>query len=182
MSNTDTKIAIFEYAMYQFINWYGEVVSKDINHITHHFTRLTALKLLFLLASVKDESNQNRDLLEYFDNFCAMQYGPVERDIYSAIVTHRTTFYSFGNRQMNILNDAPQFNHISESNRNKVNAAINQLKSHNKALISYHSSRLVEITHKWESWRNAMSIACWLGKGSESMSTESIRNSIPYYV
>lgn len=182
MHHLETKIAIFEYAMYQLINWYKQSISQDIHSVETHFTRLTALKLLFLLASVKDSANRNHDLLNSFNNFCAMQYGPVESDIYTAIVTNKTQNFKFGNRQLSILISSPQFDNLEDCVKTEVDAAIAQLKQRNNMLISYHASRLVEITHKWDSWRNAMAIASWMGKGSEHMSTESIRNSTPFYV
>ncbi len=182
MKDIDQKIAAFEYAMYQLINWYKESVSTELRNIETHFTRLTSLKLLFLLASVKNLARQNQDLLNQFDNFCAMQYGPVESDIYTAIVLHKTKVYQFGNRQISILDSSPQFENLDSTLKGEVDGAITQLKKINNDLISYHASHLVEITHKWDSWRNAMAIANWMGKGSEHMSIESIRNSTPFYV
>ena len=67
MKDIGQKIAAFEYAMYQLINWYKESVSTELRNIETHFTRLTSLKLLFLLASVKNLARQNQDLLNQFD-------------------------------------------------------------------------------------------------------------------
>lgn len=53
MKDIDQKIAAFEYAMYQLINWYKESVSTELRNIETHFTRLTSLKLLFLFIGVR---------------------------------------------------------------------------------------------------------------------------------
>ena len=80
-----------------------------------------------------------------------MQYGPVESDIYTAIVTNQTQNFKFGNRQLSILTSSPQFDNLKDYVKTEVDAAIAQLKQLNNMLISYHASRLVEITHKWDS-------------------------------
>ena len=51
------------------------------------------------------------------------------------------------------------------------------LKKENKDLIKLHAFQLVEITHKWECWKQAMKIATVLNKGSYTMNIDSIRNS-----
>ena len=89
------KILLFEYLVYRLIEWYQKVVS-DQKYIQKHFSRLTALKLLFFVSTIKDGENENSDLLDIFNNFCAMQYGPVESDIYAAIVKEKTRLYKFG--------------------------------------------------------------------------------------
>ncbi|MBQ4419395.1 MAG: hypothetical protein II870_07130, partial [Synergistaceae bacterium] len=43
-----------------------------------------------------------RDLLDIFDNFYAMQNGPVESDIYNAITSDQLTYYSFINFSLEI--------------------------------------------------------------------------------
>lgn len=47
------------------------------------FPKLTAMKLLFLAAAPKKDGGD--DLLDIFDNFYAMPYGPVESDVYNYI-------------------------------------------------------------------------------------------------
>ena len=91
----DDKILLFEYLVYRLIEWYKDVVS-DSHYINKHFSRLTALKLLFFVSTIKDTENGNKDLLDVFNKFYAMQYGPVEIDIYTAIVEGKTKLYTFG--------------------------------------------------------------------------------------
>ena len=55
-----------------------------------------------------------------------------------------------------------------------IDEAISELKKTNRLLLQYQASTLVDITHKWSSWKYAREIADALGKGSERMDVESI--------
>lgn len=171
-----SKILLFEYAIYKLIEWRKEVLPED--DIKNFFTRLASLKLLFILSATKDL--QGNDLLGVFDNYCAMQYGPVEVDIYAAIVYKKTSFFDFGNYAI-IQKATPDFSDLSIQLKDQVDRGISILKSLNPRLISLRASQLVNITHKWAAWRMAIGTAELLGRGSEKMSVESIRNSLPFY-
>lgn len=175
---TENKILLFEYAIHKLMEWHKEAVS--MSDIESHFTRLASLKLLFLLSATKDLQNEGRDLLGVFDNYCAMQYGPVEVDVYAAIVYKKTNFFDFGNYAI-IIKATPDFSALSTQLKEQVDRGITILKSLNPRLISLRASQLVNITHKWAAWRMAIGAAELLGRGSEKMSVESIRNSLPFY-
>ncbi len=175
---TENKILLFEYAIHKLMDWHKETVSES--NIESHFTRLASLKLLFLLSATKDLQNGDQDLLGIFDNYCAMQYGPVEVDIYAAIVYKKTSFFDFGNYAI-IQKATPDFSALSTQLKDQVDRGITILKSFNPRLISLRASQLVNITHKWAAWRMAIGTAELLGRGSEKMSVESIRNSLPFY-
>ena len=73
------KIKAFDYMLQLFEEWrdsHEELKNKPLS-------KLTALKLLFLTAAPKEDGGDN--LLDIFNNFYAMQYGPVESDVYNAI-------------------------------------------------------------------------------------------------
>lgn len=175
---TKNKILLFEYAIHRLMEWRKEVMPGS--DIESYFTRLTSLKLIFLLSATKDMQNGGKDLLTVFDKYCAMQYGPVEVDIYSAIVYKKTSFFDFGNYAL-IEKKTPDFSSLPESLKNQVDRGIVILKSLNPRLISLRASQLVDITHKWAAWRIAIGTAELLGQGSEAMSVESIRSSQPFY-
>lgn len=178
---TEKKTLQFEYAVHKLMEWYKQTVSNPEQTIYRHFTRLTSLKLIFLMSATKDPLNENRDLLNVFNNYCAMQYGPVEVDVYSAIVYKNTQYFNFGNYELTIKKTPDSFKGLSDEEKTRIERAIDLLKQHNSNLISLRASQLVNITHKWDAWFSAMSIAEWYGKGSEKMTTESIRNSRPFY-
>ena len=162
----DDKILLFEYLIYCLIEWYKDAVSNN-RHLNKHFSRLTALKLLFFVSTIKDTENGNKDLLDIFDKFYAMQYGPVEIEIYTAIVEGRTQLYKFGVHEL-IVNS-------------QDNTTIMLLKNRNPKIISYPASILIDISHKWAAWQNAMSIASMLGRRCEDMPINSIRENRQFY-
>jgi len=176
-----TKILLFEYAIHRLIEWYKSVCPNHKDTLPSHFSRLASLKLLFLVSAVKDSENNNSDLLDVFDNFCAMQYGPVEVDVYTAIVMRETSNYTFGNRTLTIKTETPNFSQLDNECTRRVDKAIAVIRNINPRLILNTPFQLVEITHKWYAWQSAMDTAEWFGKASEPMSTESIRNSNPFY-
>ena len=47
------KILQFEYAIHKLIEWYNQAVVNPEQTIYNHFTRLTSLKLVFLMSAIK---------------------------------------------------------------------------------------------------------------------------------
>lgn len=178
--NSVDKISLFEYIVYRLVEWYKEIVSDNQENIDRHFSRLTTLKLLFFVSSIKDRQN-NKDLLNIFNQFYAMQYGPVEAEVYTAIVHNRTTRYTLGTRKLIKSMSNPDFTNLDSAIIADVNNAIDLLRKKNPNIISYSASRLINISHKWDAWKNAMAIANILGKGSEPMSVTDIRTNQQIY-
>lgn len=157
--------------------WYEEL--NHINDEAHHqflreFSRLKSLKLLFLVSAIKDEEGNN--LLSLFNNFYAMQHGPVESDIYNAMVHDTFEYFKFQNRQTSFkkqtLSDLEKI-----ENKGELDKAVSLLKEANPNIVLYPAMDLVEITHKWLSWKSAYMVAQMLGKGSQYMSQELIEKS-----
>lgn len=175
------KILLFEYLMHSLIKWYKEVASNQ-QYINKHFSRLTSLKLLFFVSTIKDIENKNKDLLDIFNNYYAMQYGPVEIDIYSAIVNEESKLYKFGVHELVITSqNTTIFNSLNTRDTNRIDRAISLLKNKNPKIISYPASRLIDISHKWDVWQNAMLVASMFGKRCEYMPIESIRENRQFY-
>lgn len=86
------KLIAFEYILNQLIE---KGVKGDSKVFQSSFTRLKALKLLFLVASIKNQ--YGKDLLDVFDNFYALPNGPVESDVYNSITADTLHYYSFKN-------------------------------------------------------------------------------------
>lgn len=176
------KTLLFEYVMYRLIEWYREGVEPRQRYINKHFSRLTALKLLFFVSTIKDPESNNRDLLDIFNNYCAMQYGPVEIDIYTAIVNDRTKLYKFGVHELVVTPQSDAiFDSLIDTYKNRIDRAISLLKGKNHKIIYYPASLLIDISHKWDAWQNAMSIATMLGRRCESMPIDSIRENRQFY-
>ena len=172
------KLLSFEYLLYRFMIWYEE--DQQITDASHRkflseFSRLKVLKLLFLVAAIQDDCK--KDLLTIFDKFYAMQHGPVESDIYNAMVKDDFTFFRFKDRQTTFKTDlAFNFDSIEKDN---LDRSIKLLRDINPRIVSYSAMDLVEITHKWISWKSSYMVAQMLGKGSQLMPTDLIKNDNP---
>lgn len=180
------KTIIFEYLLLNLLQWHFEINgNKDYSS----FTKLKIQKLLFLTSAVKNNNN-DYDLLDIFDNFYAMQYGPVESDIYNLMKENKSTLLSFNENFVNILNGNDYGSDIKEIITNfkidkqykqQVDSAIAKLKIYNNDIISYNVSMLVEITHRWNSWKIAMEVANLLNKRSAKMDVRNIRMDEQYF-
>lgn len=169
MSKIERKKKCFEYMVTQLKAWHQEVVGNDS---MESFTRLKLHKLLFLISSVT-ATLEDKKMLLIFDNFYAMPYGPVESDIYNEMVNDAFSTLSFSERSVSFKSRFDN-NAFNDADKALIDEAIAELKNKNKFLVQYQASTLVDITHKWSSWRYAREIADALGKGSERMDIESI--------
>lgn len=172
------KIICFEYILYQLINWYKELRPTDTSLIS--FTRLKVLKLLFFVSAIRE---QDEDLLDIFNKFYAMQHGPVESDIYNAMIDDELTYYNFRFRSVNGFERVCEddFKEIDDRLRNKINTSINRLKKQNKFIVTYTAFEEVNLSHRWNSWKITMHIAEVVGKGSGYMNIDLIRKDSQYF-
>lgn len=164
------KIYAFDYMLSLFEEWCNEESKGTM--IFKNRSKLSVLKLLFLTAAPKKQGS--RDLLDTFNNFYALPYGPVESDIYNAIqnnilpsyiVTERSILRKVNNHLPYTIDD---YIHIKD--------AVDELKEINRHLITLNAFSLVEITHKWESWKQSIAFARLMDMSSYKMTKESIRN------
>lgn len=164
------KIFAFDYMLSLFEQWYKEEGKGTMNF--QNCSKLSVLKLLFLAAVPKREDS--KDLLDVFDNFHALPYGPVESDIYNAIQDKKLPSYIVTERSItkkeNVMLPYKIEDYIS------IKDAVNALKEKNKHLILLNAFALVEITHKWESWKQSINFAKLMEMSSYKMTVESIRN------
>ena len=167
------KIEAFDYMLHLFEE------CRD-NHETikgKPFPKLTAMKLLFLAAAPKEEGGD--DLLDIFDNFYAMPYGPVESDVYNAIQEDKLPSFSVKYRSIEPREGAEPYNAKRYNGKlyHRVRNAVNDLKEKNEKLVLLNAFELVEITHRWYSWSRAMDFAEFMKQLSAKMSIDSIRDS-----
>lgn len=165
------KIKAFDYMLQQFDQWRRDYFESQ-NIPVKPLSRLIVLKLLFLTAAPK--TNKGKDLLDIFDNFYALPYGPVESDIYNAIQENNLPSYHI--KERSVEKKAQKSYKLQDPLIIRINNAINELKDINPFIISLSSFELVEITHKWDSWNRSIKFAEFMGRSSEKMSTESIRS------
>ena len=135
-------------------------------------SKLLVLKLLFLIAAPK--KNDGPDLLDIFNNFHALPYGPVESDIYNAILHNKIPSYFIKDRSVEVREKKVYDD--KDSMCIEIKNALDDLRNINPSIISLNSFELVEITHKWDSWYKSMKFAEFMGRSSAKMLTESIRS------
>ena len=164
------KIFAFDYMLSLFEQWYKDEGKESMNF--QNCSKLSVLKLLFLTAAPKREGA--RDLLDVFNNFHALPYGPVESDIYNAIQDNRLPSYIVTERS--IIKKENVILPYKIEDYTQIKDAVNTLKEKNEHLILLNAFSLVEITHKWESWRQSITFARLMEMSSYKMTIESIRN------
>ena len=177
------KTLYFEYIISLLIQWYEEECPGLKGSALSSFTRLKSLKLLFLISAIDaTPKKEENGLLDIFDKFYAMQHGPVEGDVYDAMVKNTTQYYEFGGKNTTLKNiDTDFFAAINDDIKNRLEDAVLSLKKKNPKIVTYNPFALVDITHKWTSWQIAYKVAQLVGKGSEKMSSESIKDDNKYF-
>lgn len=164
------KIYAFDYMLSLFEEWCNEESKGSMNFKNR--SKLSVLKLLFLTVAPKKQGDS--DLLDTFNNFYALPYGPVESDIYNAIKENRLPSYIVTERSIvkkkihKLPYNIDDYTHIKY--------AVDALKEKNRRLIILNAFSLVEITHKWESWKQSIAFAKLMDMSSYKMTKESIRN------
>lgn len=166
----NNKIYAFDYMLSLFEEWYKEEANEAMNF--QKCSKLSVLKLLFLTAAPKDDGSE--DLLNLFNKFYALPFGPVESDVYDAIKLDKLPSYIVTEKSIS------KKQHVtlpySCDKYINIKKAVDALKDKNKKLILLDAFSLVEITHKWESWRQSIAFARLMDMLSYKMSVDSIRN------
>lgn len=172
MTNIEQKKVAFSHMIDLLKDWYKEIFpGKNDDDFFSNSSKLSLLKFLFLVSAVK--ANDGSDLLEIFTDFSALPYGPVESDIYNAIIADEIPKYTIGDRSI-WLNEKPLV--ANEDIERKIRKAIESLKEKNPNLIKSNASQLVNITHKWRSWSETYDFAEFIGQKGMPMNINDIRN------
>lgn len=164
------KLIAFEYILNQLLE---KGVEGNSKFFQSSFTRLKALKLLFLVAAVKNQ--YGNDLLDVFDNFYALPNGPVESDVYNSITADTLQYYSFKNFSAS-EKQVYSTNGLNDDLKERLDESISSLLKVNDKILSYSAEQLVTLSHMWSAWGNAIALAKAFDKGSYPMSINSIRN------
>lgn len=149
----DSKIEIFETIVHKLKDWFMEennmVSTADFND-NNDFSILKLIKLHFFVTAIN--SNEDSTLINEFD-FFAMPYGPVETDIYKQIkVSSVFTNFSIDNFKANFTGEIAGFQ-ITQDKIDSINSAILSIKKIDPSFINADAGTLVELTHKWNSWK-----------------------------
>ena len=167
------KLRLFEYLVIELEKWKNEASQKT----QISFSKLQLQKLLFLI-SAQEATLQHHPMLDIFDRFYALKYGPVEMDVYDAMNQGTFELLSFGERFCEIHKEKTDiFDNIPVEQKSMVDIAIGKLKQKNRNYILKDPFELVEITHGWTVWQVAMMVADMTNSKMERMSTLEICNS-----
>lgn len=173
LQHRQEKLRLFEYFVVQLDKWKKSVLITN----TSPFSKLQLQKLLFLV-SAQDATVQNHPMLDMYDRFYALKYGPVEMDVYDAMTQGAFEALYFGERFCEIDNDKTSFfDSIPEEQKTMVDNAINMLKKRNPNYVLKNPFELVEITHGWTVWQIAMIMAEMSNSKMERMTSSDICNS-----
>lgn len=164
------KNKIFEYFVYQLEQWRRE------SNVDCDLTKLRLQKILFFAATI-NSTQESHPLLDIFNRFFAMPYGPVELDIYESM--KRNEFENISFNGIHCQTDFEKFTQstIDALTRQYIDDAVIALKNVGFDYLSAPVYTLVEITHKWSAWRIAMDISEITGGRQERMTTDNICNS-----
>lgn len=168
--NSKNKNIIFEYFVFQLEQW-----SRERN-VVCDLTKLRLQKILFFAVTI-NSTQESHPLLDIFDRFFAMPYGPVELDIYESMKKDEFENISFNgiHCKTDFVNFAPLT--IDAQIRQYIDDAVGALKNVGFDYLSSPVYTLVEITHKWSAWRIAMDVSEITGGRQERMTTDNICNS-----
>lgn len=161
MKIKEMKTQAFEFVVFELINWYklqNSIIDNEQFNLHNDFNKLKVIKLHFFASAINSKSNS---LLRVFDKFYAMPYGHVESDIYNN--WNNFTFYKIDTKKLTIMNinelSRESFVLVDENLKLEISKAVEDLKQSNSSLINYNSLKLVELSHKWFSWKSMFSYA-----------------------
>lgn len=144
----NNKIELFEYFLYKLVNWFCSYYKTDIDQFNAHrandLSKLKVFKLHFFTCT------KNDNLINIFNSFHALPYGHVESDVYNSI--NQLQFCEIDSVKLKINNELGFLNQKPDGYL-FIDSAIEELKNLHNELISIPPFDLVEISHKWFSWR-----------------------------
>lgn len=169
-----TKLIYTDYIVYKLIEWLEQLgYSKEV--ALKRIDKLTTMKMIFFIVAASTSPKRNYyGLLNIFDNFVAMPYGPVELDVYEHFneLKHYNIF-----RETKIKQEF-DINSIDPKIKKDIDTPISILSNINKNLINNDGFDLVEITHKWGCWRDVYNNR---RSNTDPISRESILNDWKYF-
>jgi len=158
------KTQPFEYFLFKAIE------ESSHNFDDNDFSILKTQKLLFLLTVVNcDKNNTNFLINEVFNKFVAMPYGPVEIDVYNETKNEFLSFFKISSFN-SILQQAPDFSSLDTQIKDEIDTSIELLIKRNNKIFDLKANVLVEITHRYNSWKL---------KYSEARQNNSFKEPIP---
>lgn len=168
------KIGLFEEFLSLVVKWFCEFHSIKISDFNTHprndLSKLKIIKIHFFAISTSKEA------VDKFDSIYAMPYGHVETDIYSNLNTLK--YFTISTNKL-YINDVLQLEEIEISSLSSQ--IVDNLRKRNPELIGYSAFQLVELSHRWFSWKKTFKEANEEYSNSKKINSEIIKNEIKFY-
>jgi uncharacterized phage-associated protein len=172
----ENKILGFELMIDKFHEWYDEFPNNKLKEA--NFTILKLIKLNFFVSGISCSPSE-KGLLGLFDNYYAMPLGHVESDIYKQ--KDKLSNYRFsGHTILKAGGNIQDYDQLGEF-KNEIINSIELLKSVNYNLINESANNLVEISHKWYSWKYTFNQAKKIGSKASKIDSSLIQNDLKYF-
>ena len=179
MEATGNKIKAFEYVVKCLLDWHNNNNVDENIKSYKAFNKLKIFKLHFFVSAINADKN-NDGLLDIFNNFYALPFGHVESDIYDNL--NNLEMFSINASSLDVNEDISNyFDDISPITRNKIDKAVQNLKSENPEIINYSAFELVELSHQWNSWKIIFNLARNQGKYSLKIPIELIKSEPKFF-
>lgn len=142
------KLKAFEYLLVKLVEWHNEA-SNGIGK--NDISLLKGLKLLFFVSAVDAKTDSQNTLLDTcFNKFVAMPYGHVESDIYANIKYAKLENVKIDSSTTSILDKNVE---LDEGVKEIIDSSVSKLKTKNYNIIKMSAFELVELSHRWFSWK-----------------------------
>ena len=173
----------FEYLLDKLVKWYDDT---NTHNDRYDLTRIKINKLVFLVASVKDEKGE--DLLDIFDNFVTDVYGPVDVDVAEFLQENKMDKYVFGHTYLKNKDEYWFDNEwykpirvLSDKLKGRIDNAVKALQDKNYNLIKLNPFDLVSLTTRCKAYQVAYRVGILTDKPNMQIPISTIREEIINY-
>lgn len=171
------KIIAFEYIISKLTDWFLDLKGcQDKEVAFREFNKLKLFKLHFFVSTIhtKIDGDDTKDLLDIFNTFYALPYGPVESFVYNHL--DDLQIYSITNGPISQKKEiGNHFDAMVPSTKAYIDSSVELLREKNEKIVTYPAFNLVELSHQWPVWRLLYHRAIKQGKRSNKMPSELIR-------
>lgn len=144
------KYNAFQHLIDELLNWY----SQEKNIEKNDFSILKSLKLLFFVSAASTDLGEDSLLNNIFNDFYALPYGHVESEIYDYIKNPKNNDRYTITKVKTIINQNIELPSIRLKDKKRIQDSVFILKHLNYNIIFMNHFELVELSHKWDSWKN----------------------------
>lgn len=178
MPSNQDKVQGFEYLIFKLNEWHEEVTNKNTNDIGV----LKSLKLLFFVSAVNSSVDNDNTLIDnLFDKFVAMPYGHVESDVYDNLKNNSHINIDI-DRHSSSIKESFDPHVLNLELRDSINSSIEEIRRINNDLITYPTFDLVDLSHKWFSWKTYFNKAKEKGLYSVEIPASIIKNEEKFFI